>query len=164
MWPKLFGDLVSIPSKLFDGDVPGSYSDSHPENVFGTVTSISSNGIANVIWIEDGSSDNCKLRDLTVERMKFTSDDAVAAIVALLIEGDTVHFAPIDEKEWPKTFFEALVRSDWRRWVEAVKKEIEAWNDNNAVTCVSITEVPHTAKIIPLGELYSIKRDETYKF
>ena len=158
------GDLVSIPSKLFDGDVPGSYSDSHPENVFGTVTSISSNGIANVIWIEDGSSDNCKLRDLTVERMKFTSDDAVAAIVALLIEGDTVHFAPIDEKEWPKTFFEALVRSDWRRWVEAVKKEIEAWNDNNAVTCVSITEVPHTAKIIPLGELYSIKRDETYKF
>ena len=88
----------------------------------------------------------------------------MAAIVALLIEGETVHFAPIDEKEWPKTFFEVLVRSDWRRWVEAVKKEIEAWNDNNAVTCVSIAEVPHTAKIIPLGELYSIKRDETYKF
>jgi hypothetical protein len=29
---------------------------------------------------------------------------------------------------------------------------------------VPIAEVPHTAKIVPLGELYSIKRDETYKF
>ncbi len=99
-----------------------------------------------------------------VEKEKLTSDKAVAAIVALLIEGDTVRSVPIDEKEWPKPFFEVLVRSDWRRWVEAVKKETDAQNDNNAVTIVPIAEVPHTAKIVPLGELYSIKRDETYKF
>jgi hypothetical protein len=61
-----------------------------------------------------------------VEKEKLTSDKAVAAIVALLIEGDTVRSVPIDEKEWPKPFFEVLVRSDWRRWVEAVKKETDA--------------------------------------
>jgi hypothetical protein len=158
------GDLISVSSKLFDGDQPGSYSSEHPDRVFGTVTSISSNGIAKITWIEDGSSNDCKLRDLKVEKEKFTSDSAVAAIVALLVEGDVVKFTPIDEKEWPKTFFEVLVRSDWRRWVEAVKKEMDAWNDNNAVTVVPIVEVPHSARIVPLGELYSIKRDETYKF
>ncbi len=82
----------------------------------------------------------------------------------MLIEGDTALTIPRDEKEWPKTFFEVLVRTDWRKWVEAVKREVEAWNDNNAVTIVPIVDVPLTAKTVPLGELYSIKRDSTYKF
>ncbi len=118
-----------------------------------------------MILVEDASTNECKLRDLTVEKAKFTTARAVAAIVALLVEGDKVSMSRVDEENLPKNFFEALVRSDWRRWVEAVKKEIDNWDDNNAVTIVSIKDVPHTAKIIPLlGELYSIKRDETYKF
>jgi hypothetical protein len=28
---------------------------------------------------------------------------------------------------WPKDFYEALVRPDWRSWVEAVKNKIESW-------------------------------------
>ncbi len=64
----------------------------------------------------------------------------------------------------PKDFFEVLVRADWRKWVEAVKKEIAGWDDNNAVEFVNIEDVPANAKIIPLGELYTIKRNGTYKF
>jgi hypothetical protein len=57
-----------------------------------------------------------------------------------------------------------LVREDWRKWVEAVKRELEAWDDNNAVEEVDILSVPVTAKIVPLGELYTMKRDGTYKY
>ncbi len=153
------GDLISVPSELFD-DSPGSYSKSHPGKCFGTVSFITKKGIAKIIWVEDGSSHDCKLRDLTVEKKKFTS----ASVVAMLIEGDKVAFAPKDINDWPKDFFEVLVRSDWRKWVEAVKKEIAGWDDNRAVELVNIEDVPASAKIIPLGELYTIKRNGTYKF
>ena len=153
------GDLISVSPKLFDS-TPGSYSGLHPERCLGTVSSISKKGIAKVIWIEDGSSHDCKLRDLTVEKRKFTS----TSIVAMLIEGNKVAFAPKDVNDWPKDFFEVLVRADWRKWVEAVKKEIAGWDDNNAVELVNIEDVPASAKIIPLGELYTIKRNGTYKF
>ena len=73
-------------------------------------------------------------------------------------------FPQVSKNKWPKDFFQLLVKSDWRRWVAAVKKEIAGWTDNNAVTVIDINEVPATAKIVPLGELYSIKRDGTYKF
>ena len=153
------GDLISVPAELFD-ESPGSYSKSHPGKCFGTVSSISKKGIAKIIWVEDGSSHDCKLRDLTVEKRKFTS----ASVVAMLIEGDKVAFAPKDINDWPKDFFEVLVQSDWRKWVEAVKKEIAGWDDNRAVELVNIEDVPASAKIIPLGELYTIKRNGTYKF
>ncbi len=147
------GDLVSVSPKLFDS-TPGSYSNLHPERYFETVSSISKKGIAKVIWVEDGSSHGCKLRDLTVEKRKFTS----TSIVAMLMEGNKVAFAPKDVNDWPNDFFEVLVRADWRKWVEAVKKEIAGRDDNNAVELVNIEDVPVTAKIIPLGELYTIKR------
>ncbi len=63
------GDLVSVPSELFD-DSPGSYSKIHPGKCFGTVSSITKKGIAKIIWVEDGSCHDCKLRDLTVEKRK----------------------------------------------------------------------------------------------
>jgi hypothetical protein len=44
---------------------------------------------------------------------------------------------------WPRGFYEALVRPDWRQWVEAEKDENE---------------------VIPLGELFTIKRNGKYKF
>jgi hypothetical protein len=42
----------------------------------------------------------------------------------MLIEGNKVAFAPKDVNDWPKDFFEVLVRADGRKWVENVKKEI----------------------------------------
>ncbi len=79
-----------------------------------------------------------------MEKRKITS----ASVVAMLIEGDKVAFAPKDINDWPKDFFEVLVRSNWRKWVEAVKKEIEGWDDNRAVELVNIEDVPASAKII----------------
>jgi predicted alpha/beta hydrolase len=73
----------------------------------------------------------------------------LTAIIALLVKGK-----PIKKKKdsgFPKDFFEVLVREDWRKWVEAVKRELEAWNDNNAVEEVDIMSVPVTAKLYRLG-------------
>ena len=158
------GDLISVCPEIFDGETPGSYSKLYPDRVYGTVKAIAKNGIATVIWVEDGSMNDCKIKDLKVEKEKFTTETIIAKIVALLVEGDKVPAAPEDESTMPRNFFEVLVRSDWRLWVEAVKKELDAWDDNNAVTITPISEVPLNAKIVPLGELYSIKRDKTYKF
>ena len=155
------GDLISVCPTIFDGP-DGQYSMQFPGRVYGTVNSISKKGIANITWVEDGSSNDCKIKDLTVVKSKRTVRNVVAGIIALLIEGK-----PLKKKkdtDFPKDFFEVLVREDWRKWVEAVKKELEAWEDNNAVEIVDISEVPPNAKIIPLGELYTLKRDGTYKF
>jgi hypothetical protein len=42
---------------------------------------------------------------------------------------------------WPNDFYEALVRPDWRSWVEAVKNEIESWIIFEACEEVSYLEV-----------------------
>jgi hypothetical protein len=58
---------------------------------------------------------------------------------------------PIKKKNdsgFPKDFFEVLVREDWRKWGEAAKRELETWDDNNAVEEVDIMPVPVTAKIV----------------
>jgi len=89
---------------------------------------------------------------------------SIANIIVLLIEGEKVAFESADKSKWLKNFFELLVKKDWRKWVASVKKELEEWDLNNAVTVVDISEVPKDAKIVPLGELYTIKRDGRYKF
>ncbi len=65
---------------------------------------------------------------------------------------------------WPKDFYEALVRPDWRSWVEAVKNEIESWIVFEACEEVSYNAIQRGASVIPLGELYTIKRNGKYKF
>ena len=153
------GDLISVAPELFD-ETPGSYSKDYPERVMGTVKAIDKRGVATISWIEDNSTDEVKLRDLTVEKRKWNPDE----VVIMLEIGTTAAYESKEKNSLPRNFFEALVRKDWRKWVEAVKKEIAGWDDNNAVSVVNISEVPHSAKIVPLGELFSIKRSGTYKF
>ena len=57
-----------------------------------------------------------------------------------------------------------MVKSDWRQWVASVKKEIASWDDFNAYTVISIEDKKAGASIVPLGELYTRKRDKSYKF
>jgi hypothetical protein len=68
------------------------------------------------------------------------------------------------KSDWPKDFFEVLIRKDWRAWVEAIKKELTGWDVNQAVSVVEFKDVPWNAKVVPLGELYTVKRDGRYKF
>ena len=65
---------------------------------------------------------------------------------------------------WPKDFYEALVRPDWRLWVEAVKSENESWNTFDACEEIPYNNIISGASVIPLGELFTIKRNGKYKF
>jgi hypothetical protein len=49
-------------------------------------------------------------------------------------------------------------------WVEAVRKEMRGWDENDAYREVSMSTVPPDAALIPLGELYSVKRCGRYKY
>jgi hypothetical protein len=64
----------------------------------------------------------------------------------------------------PKDFFEALVREDWRDWVLAVKTEMDSWSMFEAATVVPYGSMKSGASIIPLGELFSVKRNGKKKF
>ena len=46
----------------------------------------------------------------------------------------------------------------------AVKKEINGWRDNQASTDVGYEQIARRVSVIPLGERFTIKRDETHKF
>ncbi len=100
------GDLIYVLPKIFD-DKEKSYSKQFPDRVFGTVNSISANGIANVTWVEDGSSSDCKLRDLYVAKPKLTVRNVITGIIALLVKGKPVKRKLKDD--FPKDFFEVLV-------------------------------------------------------
>jgi hypothetical protein len=65
---------------------------------------------------------------------------------------------------WPKDFFEAMIRDDWRDWIASIKKEQDGWNDNDATTEVLRKEMEQGTSVIPLGELFSKKRSGSYKF
>ena len=65
---------------------------------------------------------------------------------------------------WPRDFYEALVRPDWRRWVVAVKDEIESWAAFEACEEIAYDSIQRGASVIPLRELFTIKRNEKYKF
>jgi hypothetical protein len=69
-----------------------------------------------------------------------------------------------EEGNWPKDFFEALIRNDWRDWVAAVQKENESWRTFNAAEEVRYVDMAQGASVIPLGELYTIKRTGQHKF
>jgi hypothetical protein len=64
----------------------------------------------------------------------------------------------------PRDFYEALVRPDWREWVQAVKDEIESWEAFQACEEVSYHAIEKGASVIPLGELFTVKRTGKFKF
>ena len=86
-------------------------------------------------------------------------------ILPILSVGTPLTSSSGDDKEnWPKDFFEALIREDWREWVQAVKNESESWNLFEAAVEVPYEDIEKGASIIPLGELYTMKRTGKYKF
>jgi hypothetical protein len=92
---------------------------------------------------------NPLLSDLTFAPIK----TSVASIMQALEIGSVPSYCPADQSgDWPKNFFDALIKSDWRDWVSAVRKENAGWIDNNATTEVAVNKVVQGASIIPLGE------------
>jgi hypothetical protein len=71
---------------------------------------------------------------------------------------------PIGKDSWPRDFYEALLRDDWREWVQAVKNENDSWGMFEASSEIDYDKMERGASLIPLGELFSIKRNGKYKF
>jgi hypothetical protein len=152
---------VTADSKLFDGDKPGSYSRDNPELQVGEVIKVwNGKGIAQIKWL-DGSKPYQKLCDLMIKKMK----NVAAYIVGIMMAcGPKKAEDPNDKNLWPKDFFQAMIRPDWREWIAAVKKEISSWLVFNAYTEIPFGDKKPGASIVPLGELYTRKRDSSYKF
>jgi len=64
----------------------------------------------------------------------------------------------------PRDFWQAMVSPEWREWISAVKAEIESWDLFEAAEEVSFDDMEWGATIIPLGELFTIKRTGKHKF
>ena len=158
------GDRVSIPSTAFDGDDPGSYSSSHPDRCFGHVLKRENKFLVTVKWEEGGKGDLVRMKDLKLESRKANVSALIATLSDQSKQSAEATSARSDKSDWPKDFFEVLIRKDWRAWVEALKKELTGWDVNKAVTVVEIGDLPPNAKVVPLGELYTVKRDGRFKF
>ena len=155
------GDIISVSPKLFDGDKPGSFSKENPERQFGIVKRVwKKKRVVQVEW-NDGSTWINNGDQLRLEKPK---GNVAFIITCVMVEALKVGENPLDKKFWPKDFFHALVRPDWREWVCAVKKEISSWLDFNAYSVINFKDRTPGSSIVPLGELYTRKRDDSYKF
>lgn len=155
------GDVVSIDNKMFDGDDPGSYSLGQPPRSNGVVKSTRKDGVVKVLWEGSDKTMESHWKHLTLEIPK----TSVEIMLSILADGAELKSKPSDQYgDWPKNFFEALIRSDWRDWVAAVKKECNGWTDNGTTKLVRYEDMKSGSRCIPLGELFSIKRDGRYKF
>jgi len=159
----MLGTRVAANSTIWDGDVPGSYSAGKPSKMFGTLVRKSKSGIVHVRWDSDGSL--TKVHQSLCRPVIGREKKTVLTVMAAIAKGVQLQYSHSDTKlPWPKHFFDGLLRADWRKWVEATRKEMSGWDENNAYTDCSTDEIEPGAALIPLGELYSIKRDGRYKF
>jgi hypothetical protein len=155
------GDGVSVKAESFDGSIPGSYSKDNPGRHCGVVTRIWADRKLVEIEYLNGSRYKHLFKEIRMEKPKTCAMLIISIIMAEFLQKPA---DPMDKDQWPKNFFEAIVRPDWRSWVEAVKKEIASWLTFNAYTEIAFADKSPGASIVPLGELYTRKRDESYKF
>jgi hypothetical protein len=155
------GDTVSADPKLFDGLEPGSFSADNPELQIGEIVKVwQGKEIVQIKWL-DRTKSYQKFADIKIEKMKDVAAYMVAVMVAAVLRKEA---DPNDKESWPKDFFQAMIKPDWREWIEAVKKEIASWLDFNAYSEIPFEQRTPGASIVPLGELFTRKRDGSYKF
>ena len=155
------GDAVSVAPEIFDGKKAGSFSKDNPERQFGTIVRVwPGKKLAQVEWI-DGSRNLCRFDQLRIEKLKV---DASFMVTLMMVNALKKSKDPMDKEGWPRDFFEALVSPDWREWVAAVKKEITSWLDFNAYSEIPFGQRKPGSSIVPLGELFTRKRDGSFKF
>jgi hypothetical protein len=155
------GDAVSASAKIVDNkDEPGSFSKDHPARQFGIVKRIWRNlNRVQVEW-DDGYMMH-KLEELTLEKVKV---NAAFFVTMMVVESLKLSRDSTDKVHWPRDFFHALVSSEWRDWVLAVKKEVASWQAFNAYSLIDFRNRKPGSSIVPLGELYTRKRDGAFKF
>jgi hypothetical protein len=160
--PYQVGDTISADPKLFDSS-PGSFSRENLERQIhvGEIIKVwQAQRIIQIKWL-DKSKSYLRFGEVRVEKKKDVAAYMVLIMAACMMRREA---DPNDKALWPKDFFQAMMKSEWRDWVEAVKKEIESWLVFNAITEIPFLERKPGSSIVPLGELYTRKRDGTFKF
>jgi hypothetical protein len=152
------GNTITASPKLFDGDIPGSYSSAHPELQIGSIVKTwSFKGVAQVKWL-DGTKSYQMIGDLTIQKRKDVAAYLVG-VMMMMAAAPKKESDPNDKSLWPKDFFQAMCKPDWREGVAAVKKEIESWLVFNAYSEIAFKDRKPGSSIVPLGELFTRKRD-----
>jgi hypothetical protein len=151
-----------------------AYARGRPEFTFGKVLKINGKQY-DVLW-EDGIAMKTHVRHLIYQSgffKKKRNDEEPRlfdkinreTILPILSVGEALSQPADDSKgSWPKDFYEALLRDDWRDWVQAVKNENDSWSMFEASTEIPFEKMERGASLIPLGELFSIKRSGKHKF
>ena len=155
------GDVVSVTPEAFDGKTPGSYSKNNPERCFGIVKKVWTKKRLALVEYDDGSKYLHKYEQLRIEKVKV---DAAFMVTIMIMEALKKTKDPLDKEGWPRDFFEAMISPEWREWVLAIKKEIASWQDFNAYTEIPFAKRTPGSSIVPLGELFTRKRDLSFKF
>jgi hypothetical protein len=156
------------------------YAKGKPKFTHGTILSVDKGKIADVKWdLVDGESITMSPHILHLQQispvlriikeiLKETKGDKCpdkwplrnieAMFLILEVGSQLTDPDPNANGNWLKDFVEALIRPDWRSWVDAVKSENESWNVFEATVEIPYNEVVKGASVIPLGELFTIKR------
>ena len=164
LYQRPIGTRVSIESKRFDGDKPGSYSAKKPKHIFGTLKKKGKSGIMYVKWDDDEGLTKSHWKHLGIVGGKMCKKP-MDEIVAMVMQDATLAFKSASARgPLPKHFFQAMVSDKWRLWIEAMRKEQTSWVENNAFEVVPFSSVPKDAMVIPLGEIFTEKRDGTAKY
>jgi hypothetical protein len=120
---------------------------------------------ANVIQPEETSMNDKRVWDYTRKQGWFKADSGMKTILPVLEMNAQLTSSANDEPgNLPKDFWQALISNEWRSWVSAVKTEIESWDLFDAAEVVAYDDMLKGATIIPLGELFTIKRTGKHKF
>jgi hypothetical protein len=161
VFPLRMGDAVSADPAIFDAANSGSLCVKYPGRRLGTVIKTwKGYDTVEVEWL-DGTKSQQKIIDLRMEKPKTTAAMILAAMFVGSFNKAEDH---MNKANWPKDFYHALVHPEWRHWVAAVKKEIDSWLAFNAYTEIPFSQKTAGASIVPLGELFTRKRDESFKF
>ena len=83
--------------------------------------------------------------------------------VLAAVERQSVDSTDVSARDDPKSCLEVLVRSDWREWMGAVKKEHDGWVSNGVYTVVRKRDMEPDSVCVDVREVYTVKRDGTYK-
>jgi hypothetical protein len=161
------GDRVKIKTKAFGI----GYAKGRPTFTYGYVKK-KKGDLYDVLW-DAGDTMVAHKRHLTShdsdsedeEDPRYNSRISKETILPILAVGAQLSQPnPIGKDSWPKDFYEALLRDDWREWVQAVKNENDSWSAFEASSVMEFDKMERGASIIPLGELFSVKRNGKYKF
>jgi hypothetical protein len=162
------GDRVKIKTRKFGI----AYAKGLPTFTYGSVRG-KKGDLFDVLW-DEGDEMTAHKRHLSLQESedehegddpRLDSKVSMETLLPILSVGASLSQPSSSGKDsWPKDFYEALLRDDWRDWVQAVKNENESWSMFDASTEIPYDQMEKGASIIPLGELFSVKRSGKYKF